>query len=266
MKNKIIYSLFAILIVACFVFYAILSKDKKYSGVTYDIEYFSDTLFTEKDLAQYAHLSVIGKPFDSVNLAALETQIETFPYISNADVINNRGNLIIKATQEKVIARIFNNKDEQFLLAESGKLVPKAKNKAGRMLVISGNIHERYADNYFVYAKDTVHKNQPNIKYSPLHLAWKIAFFIEQSPFFKAQISQIYVNESRDLELVPVVGEHIILFGNVVMNENIDEVIEERFDNLKYIYSEGFKITGWKYKSINLKYGREIIPCVRNSD
>jgi len=265
-KNIIIYSLFAVVFVACFVFYSILSKGKTYKNMVFDIEYPSDTLFTEAEFSQYVakvHPSIIGKLIDSVNLSIFEREIETFPYISNADVINNRGTLIIKAQQEKIIAKIFNKKNEQFYLAESGKLVPKSKNTAGRLIVINGNIDNQYVNNYFVCKENDFEKNKGKIKYSTLCIVWKMAYFIENDPFWKAQISQIYVNEKHELELIPTIGEHVVLFGNITSAENIDETIKQRFDNLRNLYVNGFKITGWdKYKSVNLKHGTEV-PCER---
>ena len=263
-KNIVIYSIFALVFIACFVFYSILSKGRTYSKITYSIEYPSDTLFTEQEFSRYVSQirpSIIGKPIDTVNLSAFKKKINNYPYISNANVINNRGNLLIKATQEKIIAKIFNNKDEQFYLAESGKLVPKSKNTAGRIIIVNGNINKRYSENYFVY-KDTANKNSSKTLYA----VWRIAYFIENNPFWKVQISQIYVNEQSEIELIPTVGDHIILFGNVASADNIDAVIKQRFDNLIDIYTEGFKITGWdKYKSINLKFGTRI-ACERKDN
>jgi cell division protein FtsQ len=264
-RNTVIYIIFGIIFIACFVFYAILSKEQTYDKIVYKIEYPSDTLFTEKEFDKYVsknYPSIVGNPFDSVNLSLLEKRIEKYPYISNADVINNRGTLIIKATQDKIIAKIFNNRNEQFFLAESGKLVPKTKNTAGRIMIVNGAISKRYAENYFVHKEDKA-KNKPNAKYAALNLVWRIAIFIEKDPFWKAQISQIYVNDKQELELIPTIGDHVVLFGQVNANEDIDYAIQQRFDNLKHLYVDGFKITGWnKYKSINLKYGTEI-PCKR---
>jgi cell division protein FtsQ len=268
-KNIVIYSLFAVVFIACFVFYSILSKNKKYESIIYEIEYQSDTLFTEDEFSRYVakvHPPVVGKLIDSVNLSVFEKKIETYPYISNADVINNRGTLLIKAEQEKIIAKIFNIRDEQFYLSERGKLVPKSKNTAGRVLVVNGYINKQYSENYFVYEADKhkkLEKNKEKVKYSTLFIVWKIACFVENDPFWRAQISQIHVNSNQEIELVPTIGEHTVLFGSVMFSENIDEVIKQRFNNLGYIYTDGFKITGWdKYKSINLKYGTEI-PCER---
>jgi cell division protein FtsQ len=258
-KNIIIYSIFALVFIACFVFYSILSKDKKYTDIIYHIEYPSDTLFTEKEFSQFVEKNcprIIGKPIDSIDLQKLERKIETYPYISNADVINNKGKLIIKATQEKIIAKVFNSKNEQFYFADNGKLVPKSKNTAGRILVINGYIKERYSENYSV-KNNFLAKNKDSI----LYIVWKMACFIENDPFWKAQITQIYVNESQELELIPTIGEQVILFGKVALTNNIDKVIKHKFNNLSSLYINGFKITGWdKYQSINHKDGTEI-PC-----
>ena len=70
----------------------------------------------------------------------------------------------------------------------------------------------------------------------------------------------------QEMELIPTIGEHVILFGKISTVKNIDEEIKQRFTNLKNLYIEGFRITGWdKYKSINLKYETRI-PCERKND
>ncbi|MDR1878956.1 MAG: hypothetical protein LBQ64_05265 [Bacteroidales bacterium] len=262
-KRKISYILFPCIFIGCFVVYAYLTKGQRFEQIEYSIEYPSDTLFVKEDFSQYINSHcpvVIGKLFDSVNLSTFEKKVEEYPYISNADVIHNKKTLIVKAKQEKIIAKITNRRGEEFLLAQSGKLVPKRKN-SGRIIVANGNIPNRYVVGYFVGREETSDKSKGKKNYSPLYTVWKIACFIENDPFWKAQTGQIYVNEKQEIELVPTVGDHIILFGKIALHEDADKTVQQRFDNLKYLYTEGFKITGWeRYKLINLKYGTEI-PC-----
>jgi cell division protein FtsQ len=265
-KKVILYVLFFVILIGCFVLYAVLSKGQKYENIVYHIEYPSDTLFTEDQLAQYVQkncVSIVGKSFDSVNLTDFERIVDKYPYLEDADVINNKGTLIIKAKQEKIVAKIFNQNNEQFLLAESGKLVPSLNNTAGRIVVANGSISNKYVENYRVKETKDTSKAKSNIpKYhNTLYSIWRIARFIENDSFWKAQIGQIYVNENQEIELVPTVGEHVILFGRIKQQEDTDRVIAERFGNLKNIYAQGFRITGWdKYQTINLKFGTEI-PC-----
>ncbi len=265
-KKVILYVLFFVILIGCFVLYAILLKGQKYDKIVYHIEYPSDTLFTEDQLVQYVQkncASIAGKPFDSVDLTAFEKIVDQYPYLEDADVINNQGTLIIKAKQEKIVAKIFNQDNEPFLLAESGKLVPSSNNTAGRIVVANGYISNKYVKNYRVKEiKDTsaIKSNTPKY-HNTLYSLWQIACFIENDPFWKAQIGQIYVNENQEIELIPTVGTHTILFGRIKQHEHTEEVIAERFRNLKYIYTQGFRITGWdKYQTINLKFGPEI-PC-----
>ena len=265
-KKVIIYIVFFIVLIGCFVLYTILSKDQKYEKVVYQIEYPSDTLFSEKQLAEYVKkncVPVIGKPFDSVKLTDFEQIVDKYPYLEDADVINNKGTLIVKARQEKIVAKVFNKNNEQFLLAESGKLVPSSNNSAGRVIVVSGYISYKYIKNYWVReTKDTSATKSNAPKYhNTLYSIWRIARFIENDPFWKAQIGQIYVDENQEIELVPTVGEHVILFGRIKSSEDVNKAIAEKFGYLKKVYTQGFKVTGWeKYKTINLKFGTEI-PC-----
>ena len=54
-----------------------------------------------------------------------------------------------------------------------------------------------------------------------LHDIWELACYIENDAFWKAQIAQIYIICKRN-ELVPTVGEHVILFGGIDnMSENL---------------------------------------------
>ena len=270
-KKKIIYIVLAVVIIGCLVLYALLSNGQKYQEIIYKIEYPSDTLFSEVQLADYVKKNcptVIGKSIDSITRNNFEKTVEKYPYLEDAQVVNNGGTLIIKAQQVKIVAKIQNINNEQFLLAESGKLVPLSKNTAGRIVVASGVIRNKYTEQTKVQAPHDSLLTKTNApKYhNALFTVWKIACFIENDPFWKAQIGQIYVNEKQEIELVPTVGEHVVLFGRVELRENMEKAIENKFANLKTLYTQGFIMTGWdKYQTVNLKYGKEI-PCEKRKN
>jgi cell division protein FtsQ len=61
------------------------------------------------------------------------------------------------------------------------------------------------------------------------------------------------VNKNTEFELVPKVGRHIIVFGDI-------DNMEKKFDKLIVFYKEGLNKTGWdKYKIINLKYENQVV-------
>jgi cell division protein FtsQ len=65
------------------------------------------------------------------------------------------------------------------------------------------------------------------------------------------------VNADSDIELVPMVGAHIIIFGR-------GDNIKAKFAKLEALYRNGFNVTGWnKYEVINLKYDGQIVCTKR---
>jgi cell division protein FtsQ len=77
--------------------------------------------------------------------------------------------------------------------------------------------------------------------------------FIADHPFWNAQISQIYVNENQEIELVPRVGNTIILLGKT-------DGFEDKFERLYELYSKGFTVFGWElYEKLDLRYKQQIV-------
>jgi cell division protein FtsQ len=264
-KRIVVYALAILVLIGCFVGYAVLTKDQRYKKVVFEIVYPSDTLFTKDDLKNYAdkHSPVIAGQFvDSVKLLDFEQKLKKYPYLETVDIVTNQGIVTVKAKQEKVIAKVFTVENKLFYLAKSGKILPDSLFSAGRVVVANGNISIRYKP--FSFA-DTEEKNSSLKKikgnYSSLYTIWKIADYLDENAFWKAQIGQIYIDGNGDVQLTPTVGEHLVIFGKIRYCDNPSEEVEQRFDKLKNVYKQGFKITGWeRYKTINLKFGNGI-PC-----
>jgi cell division protein FtsQ len=81
--------------------------------------------------------------------------------------------------------------------------------------------------------------------------------YISEDKFLSSQIVQIYYNGSGDFELIPRVGAHQIIFGDI-------KDYQLKFMKLKVLYEEGLKYEGWnKYVMINLKYKNQVICTKR---
>lgn len=81
----------------------------------------------------------------------------------------------------------------------------------------------------------------------------EIAYYISGSPFWQAQIQQIYFKENGDVVLIPRVGEHIIELGRA---ENLDTKMKKLF----VFYEKGLNVIGWnKYDVINIEFGDKVI-------
>ena len=82
--------------------------------------------------------------------------------------------------------------------------------------------------------------------------------YIVDNPFWNAQIEQIYIRDDMKIELVPRVGDAIILLGSL-------DNYESKLDKLHKLYVNGFNIIGWnKYKIIDLQYKDQIV-CSKTS-
>ena len=80
-----------------------------------------------------------------------------------------------------------------------------------------------------------------------------LASFVYKDPFWKAQIMQVYINNEGDMELIPRVGNHTIILGDV-------SGLEDKFSKLMIFYKQGLSKTGWnEYSTINLKYNNQVI-------
>ena len=81
--------------------------------------------------------------------------------------------------------------------------------------------------------------------------------FLEKNSFWDAQIEQIYIRPDKKVELVPRVGDSIILLGTL-------DDYEAKLDKLKKLYTKAFNVMGWNhYKMIDLQYKGQIV-CTKN--
>ena len=271
-KKLAIYIVAILVLAGCFVCYSILTKNQRYKEVAFEIAYPSDTLFTVADLEAYVEKNcpaVVGQLIDSVNLRDFEHNLEKYPYLESVDIITNQGVVIVKAKQEKVIAKVFSTGNNWFYLAKSGKLLPEAPLPAGRVVVANGKIPEPARVSFkpsptgiYVNAEAEKMDSLRNVKgvYSTLYTIWEIADYLDKNKFWKAQIGQIYVDDSGDINLITTVGEQRVVFGKFRYCDKPSQEVKQRFDNLESVYKQGFnKITGWdRHKTINLKFGQEV--------
>ena len=78
------------------------------------------------------------------------------------------------------------------------------------------------------------------------------------NPFWDAQIEQIYVTENNEIELIPRIGDNLILLGKI-------DNFEQKLENLQCLYEQALSKVGWnKYDTINLKYNNQVICSKRD--
>ncbi len=196
--------------------------------------------------------SIIGQSKYAIEIPEIENVLSSHEDIAKVNVyMTIDGSVNVNVKQRKPILRVFNSNGESYYLDESGKIMPLSNKYTARVLVANGNILQTDASNYSnsVSVNDTIKKSN-----SKLNELFAMASYINRDEFWKAQIQQMFVNSERDIELMSLVGNQRIVFGDTT-------AMEEKFKKLKTFYIQGLNTTGWwdKYSIINLKFKNQIV-------
>lgn len=224
-----------------------------------------DYFISEQDIRKYIYQlgdSLEGQSMKNINIEILERYIEMQPYIADAEIFTTfDGVLNIKVSQRKPIVHVQNAYNESFYIAEDGVLLLPSKSKSIRVIYANGFITDIHngKEPYTVFADTNINKND-SLKFSnPLYKIYLLAKYITENEFLKAQISQIFLNNNGDFELIPVVGEHLIVFGDI-------SNIQTKFEDLIIFYKNGLSLEGWyKFDTINLKYNGQIVCTTKKN-
>ncbi len=187
---------------------------------------------------------------DSINFDEIENILETSPFIKNAEVyskFNGQINIIIK--QRNPVMRIITNNNEHYYIDDNCSLMPICDNYTANVITVSGNISHT-----FVASIDATDISNIDKSYHyTLRELYNFVNFLNGHELWKNQITQIYINDIKDIELIPRVGNHIIELGNLTD-------YKFKMGKLEAIYKKGFALTDWNiYSNINLKYSNQVI-------
>lgn len=191
---------------------------------------------------------VVGQPLNQLPLQEIETQLKKSPYVAQADVfMDMSGTLQVKIQQREVIVRIINQQGEEFYVDAQGKKIPVTLKYVPHVLVANGYISESSGtsldpvETHLI--KDLV----------------KIVEYTKGDELWKNQIVQLYVNQERDIEIVPRVGQQQLILGNA-------DSLQYKLGRLEKFYTHILPKVGTDaYTSVNVKYGGQIV-CERKGD
>lgn len=177
-------------------------------------------------------------PLSKLDIHGMEKVIMADPWVAHAQVyIDNERVLHMYVTQRIPVARVFQQNGTSYYLDSTLSIMPLSKN----------NI-------YYT----TVVTNVPELKNDSIGWATKkqivsLVKTIQADSFWNAQISQVAVDSGATFELIPVLGDHKILFGNALM-------MREKFDNLFAFYKNVLNRIGWdKYEVLDLRFKGQVV-------
>ncbi|MFI5220531.1 MAG: cell division protein FtsQ/DivIB [Bacteroidia bacterium] len=197
----------------------------------------------------------VGKRLHDINTGVLEKLICSNSYVANAEVFSTiNGELAIDIRQRNPLIRIININDEHFYIDDKGKFMPVSLNYSAPVIAANGFITNTYAEQCIV--ENNSSETDSATGRPILNQLYELALFLTRNPFWNAQIEQVYVNQSLEMELWPRIGNHKIILGD-------DAHLEEKFSKLYSFYKEGLNKKGWnEYSVINLKFDKQVV-CTR---
>ncbi len=240
MLRRILLSIILLLIIIYLVI-AVTGLNRKPVGlVCHDIELIiKDTVnvgFINKkevtELLDKKGLNPIGKPIEQVHCKALEQELKKHPLIDHVECYKvPSGKVFIEVSQRIPVLRIMSADGSDYYLDNKGTIMPPDAKCVAHLAIVTGNVEKSYA----------------------MRILYKFGVFLQQNPFWNAQIEQINVLPDKNIELVPRVGDHIIYLGKI-------DDFESKLERIKTFYEKGLNLVGWnKYSVINVEFNNQII-------
>ena len=189
---------------------------------------------------------LVGKTIQSFDLRHMEMILKRNPWVKDAQLFfDNNESLRISITERKPVARIFTQIGASFYIDSSGAQLPLPEQLSVKLPVFTG----------FPGTVSKTHGADSILLSQVKQLSW----FILNDPFWMAEIEQVAITPKRTFQMVPVIGNHIIEFGDA--ND-----FEGKFHRLLLFYKEVSAKTGFdKYSRIDIQYEGQVIGTKRGS-
>lgn len=172
-----------------------------------------------------------GKMLDDVSLRAMEEALEASPLIASGECYKTlNGYVVAKVECRRPILRVLTDNGDSYYLDEGGEVIEHIA-RAVYVPVATGHITREFAKKEL----------------------FALALYLQENELWNAQIEQICVTHRGTIELVPRVGEHVLVLGRPTDFAN-------KFDNLKAFYKNGLSKVGWnRYSHINIDYKDQVV-------
>ena len=182
----------------------------------------------------------VGMPIEKINLTRLEQFIEKTEWVKNAEFfINNKLVLEAKIEQRIPIARVFTANGTSFYIDNEGWRLPLKQLTVLNLPVFTG------------FPTD-----QPKLSKPDSVLLKDILFFsktIQRDSFFMAQIAQVNIESNGTFEMVPTLGDHLVLLGTI-------DQLEDKLNRLFTFYKKVWLGSGVNaYQFIDCRFNHQVV-------
>ncbi|MEI8073547.1 MAG: hypothetical protein WCH78_02270 [Bacteroidota bacterium] len=251
-KKRIIQSVWMLIGLGTMVLFggAMLQKNqKKCAGIQIEIAGATQNMFLdEKEILEILNLAgrLEGSPVGKINLRAFETVLERNSWIQNAEMyFDNHQLLQVKVLERQPIARVFVNGGNSFYVDSAALRLPLSDKLSARVPVFTN------------FPSDKAILARPDS--SLLEGIVKLSSFIKTDSFWMAQIAQVNITGDSKFELVPLIGDQLILLGDA-------EQLDKKFRRLKAFYEQALMQQGMNtYEKLDIRFDKQVVAVKRGA-
>ena len=241
---RVLWSIAGAALIVLFVVAWKAKEEKKCTSIQIELvgENTAALFMDEKEILQIIHEQGVkeGLPIGDVNLNTLEKYLQTIRWVKNVELfLDNTQTLQVKIEQRIPIARIFTASGNSFYIDKEGLQLPLKQLTVLRLPVFTN----------FPSDQEKLSKPDSLLLNDILHFTKAVA----TDSFFTAQTAQVNIATNGDFELVPSVGDHLVLIGSV-------ENIEDKLNRLYTFYKKVWVQSGLNaYQVIDCRFDNQIV-------
>jgi len=241
---RVLWSIVGAALIVLFVIAWKAKEEKKCNSIQIELvgENTAALFIDEKEILQIIHEQGVkeGQAIGKLNLSVLEKYLETIRWVKHVELfLDNAQVLQVKIEQRIPIARIFTASGNSFYIDKEGLQLPLKQLTVLRLPVFTN----------FPTDQQKLSKPDSLLLNDILHFTKAV----QNDSFFTAQTAQVNIASNGDFELVPTVGDHLVLIGSV-------ENIEDKLNRLYTFYKKVWVQSGLNaYQVIDCRFDNQIV-------
>lgn len=256
-KSGIIWNvIFGIIVVTALVLALMLRSEEqnklRCSNVVVNIKSASPYRFVSDSSVKMwiADIPTTQTPLTSVDLHAIEQRLAMESYVDSVEVSADMDGVVyINITQTNPILRIKSESGHDFYIDSSLKILQIEPHCQTNLPIITGNMEFGFPTDYFGALDVENHQRERE----ELKNIVNFVEYVHNDDFLSKLIVQIYLKNQNEIEIIPRIGNQIIVFGGY-------EDYPRKLDKIKRFYLNSFSHKWWKEaNTINVKFNDQVI-------
>lgn len=189
----------------------------------------------------------VGKAIGSFDLKKLETTLEKNVWVQSAELFfDNNEVLKVIVEEREPVARVFTIAGTTFYIDKDLNMLPLSDKFSARLPVFTG----------FPSDKKVLSKADSSL----LGDIKVISLALQKDSFSMAMIEQVDITAQRMFEMIPKLGNQLIVFGDA-------SGTEAKLEKLKLFYKEIMVKAGWNnYSVINVQYKDQVVAKIKGAE